>query len=355
MSSNLVEIGAASGKHAPAFMQNGQVDWVAFPKSIWSTSSAVLQRFAAAGVQPITFGAGIALAAQFRLDRVGKQRMHDAIESLSGTRSYKNLLYFGFGARSFVEVMADTQLGVNCIALCSSLAEVHEEHACAWILDELWKIYGFPQEYLPSHSQFTNLVKACSGVLTKTDFAVNTDRMLGRFFEHHEKMPIMAETEDIAKTLRGLAGLSNGSVSQITVTGGLECSFIASIAHWLLNLTIYVEDESGRPIYQDVTAEEARVILKLRPESELSVIKVSSTTYVLREGKDVIARGAVLDQALLMFRTPWDGCLTRVFGSAFSALAESPTILGQFLGSVARIYRGLAIGESDVGEFSRKT
>ena len=125
------------GKGPQGFMQTGQVDWVAFAKSLWSTSSVVLQCFASAGVQPITFGAGLALASQIRLGRLGHQGMHSAIEDVRGFWSMEKLLYFGFGARSFLEAMADTQLGVNCIALCASLAEIHSEHASAWILEEL--------------------------------------------------------------------------------------------------------------------------------------------------------------------------------------------------------------------------
>ena len=235
MSSNPVQVGASPGKDAPTSMQNGQVDWVAFGRSVWSTSSAVLQRFASAGVQPITFGAGIALASQFRLNQLGEQRMHDAIERLNDVWSCRKLLFFGFGARSFVDVMADTQPGVNCIALCAGLAEMHSEHACAWILDELWKIYGFPHEYLPSHAQLTNLVQACAGVLAKTDFNAMPVRMLGNASAGDQAIPSMSDPEDVAKALRGLFRMSNDNISRITFIGGLECAFIASYAHWILS------------------------------------------------------------------------------------------------------------------------
>ncbi len=112
-----IQIGSPTALKSPSFVQNGQVDWVAFGNSIWSTSSIVLQRFASAGVQPITFGAGLALASVFDLDRVGKQHMHSALERNQGMWSFEKVLWFGFGARSFLHVMADVQSGVNCIAL----------------------------------------------------------------------------------------------------------------------------------------------------------------------------------------------------------------------------------------------
>ncbi|KAL8925584.1 MAG: hypothetical protein Q9208_003476, partial [Pyrenodesmia sp. 3 TL-2023] len=240
------------------FEQNGQVDWVEFGKSIWSASSVTLQRFASAGVQPITLGAGLALASGFTLDRVGKERMHSAIENLRGFWSFENLLYFGFGARSFVHVMADSQSGVNCIALCSALGEVHSEHAAAWILDDLWKLYGYPAQFLPSHSQLTALVKACSGILARTEFSRISDRMLG---DTLKIVPAdLSNIEDIAKALKGLFRASQGDIARMTVMGGMNCAFIAGFAHWVLNLTVHVEDEAGRTIYQNASPEEAQVM-----------------------------------------------------------------------------------------------
>ena len=65
-------------------------------------------------------------------------------------------------------------------------------------------------------------------------------------------------------------------------------------------------------------------------------------------------RNTSMQEANLTFRTPWDGCLTRVFRTSFTGLIMSPIILGEFLGSVARVHQALALGESDVGQFSRR-
>ncbi|KAL8894078.1 MAG: hypothetical protein Q9192_004640 [Flavoplaca navasiana] len=326
--------GPAEGDSA-VFAQNGQVDWVAFGQSIWSTSSVTLQRFASAGVQPITFGAGLAIASAFTLDRVGKERMHSAMENLQGFWSFEKLLYFGFGARSFLHVMADAQSGVNCIALCSALSEVHNEHTAAWILDELWKLYGYPQQFLPSHAQLTALVKACSGCCQDPTDTSNI--------------------EDIAKALRGVFRVSQEELARITVMGGMNCALIAGFASWILNLKVHTEDEAGRLIYSDADFEEVQLVVTYCQQASLSLIQISSTTYILRNDDDMFMRNRTLQEANLTFRTPWDGCLTRVFGTNFTDLTKSPIILRGFLGSVARVYQALALGESDVGRFSRAT
>ena len=355
MPPDALEIGGPVAQNSPSFMQNGQVDWVAFGNSIWSTSSFVLQRFASAGVQPITFGAGLALASVFDMDRIGKQRMHSALQTNRGVWSFEKVLWFGFGARSFLHVMADVQSGVNCIALCSALSEVHDEHAAAWILDELWKTYDFPQQFLPSHSQLTALVKACSGLLTKTEFSHISDRMLGHTLDPKNNLPNISSVEDLSKAMSGLFKISKGTIARITVTGGMECAFVAGFAQWVLNLKVYVDDDTGRVIHQDAHPEEAQVVVTYRRQADLALLQVSSTTYVLREDEDMMIRSPTLAQTFLTIRTPWDGCLTRVFGTAFNDLIKATKILGDFLGSTARVYQALALGESDVGNFSRTT
>ena len=357
MPSDTVQTQGSTGLDSQSFTQNGQVDWVAFGKTIWSISSAVLQRFASAGVQPITFGAGLALASGFNLDRVGKQRMHGALEKAQGIWSFEKVLLFGFGTRSFLRVLEDAQFGVNCIALCSSLSEIHNEHVAAWILDELWKIYEYPPQYLPSHSQLVALVRASSGVLTRTEFSSTCDCML-----NHTPYPRpaisdrVANIDDIAKALRGLFRISKGEIARITVIGGgMECAFIAGFAQWILNLRVYVDDETGRIIYQNSDFEEAQLVVTYGQQVDLPLVQISSTTYILRDDEEIFVRTASLDHVLLVIRTPWDGCLARVFGTAFDALTKAPTVLGGFLGSVARVYHALALGERDVGELSRRT
>ena len=354
MSTDSMQIGGPVGTNNNGFTQNGQVDWVAFAKSVWNVSSSVLQRFASAGVQPITFGAGLALASGFDLDRVGKKRIHSALEKAEGKWSYEKVLEFGFGVRSFVHVMADAQSGINCIALCSALGELHDVHAAAWVLDELWKINGYPQQFLPSHSQFTALIRACSGLLARTEFSPLADRMLGHTIDPRG-LNFMADFEDLAKALNGLFRISKGEIARITVTGSTECAFVASFAHWVLNLKVYVHTTAGTVLFQDVSLEEAQVVITYGQQSDAALLQVSKTTYILREVEDLLWRTPNLEQNLICIRTPWDGCLARVFGTAFSSLVKVPMIFGDYLGSVARVYQALALGEKDVGNLSRET
>ena len=91
--------------YPPAFATNGQVDWVAFGRTTWSITSTVLQRFSAAEIQPATYGAALKLGARFRLGPNGQRRVDTAIRELRASFSFQKLLWFGFGQKSFLQII----------------------------------------------------------------------------------------------------------------------------------------------------------------------------------------------------------------------------------------------------------
>lgn len=191
----------------PGFVQQGQVDWVGFGNTIYSASLATMQRLASAGIQPITHGAGLALASQFQLPELGRRRMHEALRKLKVFSGFEGVLYFGFGVQSFVRLLQESQLGINLIALCSCLADSHSEELVAWTLTELWRVLEFPTEFEPSLEQFLALVKACSGVVTTTTFGATVSIMLGR---GRDKGPMASGARQLADVLNGLFKISRG-------------------------------------------------------------------------------------------------------------------------------------------------
>lgn len=79
------------------FVQQGQVDWVAFANSTITGSIAIMQRLSAAGVQPVTVAGGLALGSRLNLGKRGQQNMDVALKKLNGAFGYGRLLYYGFG------------------------------------------------------------------------------------------------------------------------------------------------------------------------------------------------------------------------------------------------------------------
>ena len=270
----------------PSFAQQGQIDWVAFGNTVWNVSTAILQRFADWGIQPVTYGAGLALASRFRMSNSGRQRMamDQAMPSLRGVPGLDKILWFGFGHQSFVKMMGDNQLGLNCIALCACLAEVYSEDTAACVLESLWDLNKFPEHYEPPYSQFFALVKACSGTVCRSRFGRTLDAMTGHGRwpfgpyreEHDHRHPLRASNAiDIARALDALFQITRGEIETITLLGQNECAFIAAFAHWLFDFTIYVEDEAGEVLfrsYEGLNREDAQVFVRYTKEAGTDVL-----------------------------------------------------------------------------------
>lgn len=360
-----LQIGSQGQGGNLSFMQQGQVDWVAFGNTIWTASSAVLQRFAAAGIQPVTYGAGIVLSNQMHLDRVGQSRVEKAVKSLQSSYGFDKLLWFGFGYQSFVGTMAETVAGIKCLGICACLAEAHSEELAAWVLAELWRISGFPEDYEPSHSQLLALVKASAGVVSSSDFSKTINMMLGdqlwrppsdsygQFPSNDYDILEASNAKDIANALHGLFKISRGDVDHIVINGGTECAFVAALAHWLLNLKVLVRDSTGHIIYGDIKSATSWQVIVQFGEATSDPLQVARKTYVLGNCREVFGRIPDREDYQLIVRTPWDCCLSRVFGSRFTTLSKMPHVLGDYLGSVARIYRAVANGENNIGSLSR--
>ena len=361
MQPRALQIGPAWQNGVPDFAQQGQVDWVAFGNTIWSVSAAMLQRFAGSGIQPVTYGAGLALASRFRMSNGGRRRMDQTMQSLRGVPGLDKILWFGFGHQSFVKMMGDNQLGLNCVALCSCLTEVHSEETAARVFEGLWELNKFPVNYEPSHTQLLALVKACSGVVSRSGFGKDLDAMTGhgrwRFGRNRAYNSVLkaSNASDIARALDALFQITRGEVETITLLGQNECAFIAAFALWLFDLAIYVEDDAGEVLFkscEDLNREGAQVLVTYTKEEEPTALQ-QSTTLILPVGTDVISKYFSNSESRWIWKVPWDGCLVRTFGSTFRDLSGLSHILGSFLGGTARIYAALATGEPNVAEFSR--
>lgn len=134
---------------------------VAMGNSVFSMSYSILQRFADAGIQPLTHHAGLAISTQFRLSEKGNQPVRDALDNLRVSYGFESVLWFGFGHKSFLRLLTERELGVSCAALCACLGETYGTPKAAELLQALWDVNDFPKDLQPSRSQFGTLVSSC--------------------------------------------------------------------------------------------------------------------------------------------------------------------------------------------------
>ena len=356
-----------AGGHStsPAFAQQGQVDWVAFGNTAWNMTSATLQRFSAAEIQPATYGAAIAFGCRFKLGPIGNRRIENAIQHLQGSPSFHKLLWFGFGYKSFIHILSQTQAGFNCMALCACLAESHSLDVAGEILSELWQTCGFPEEYEPSHAQFVNLLKACQGLLVDSSFGITFQQMVNlrnlvlressNNLNKRRLRDMCAKSKHIAVVLCALFDISKNKAESINIAGGAECGFIGAVAQWLLDFDVYIIGTSDH----GPQGKKPNIIIQydtLNAEnSSYSTDGLQSATYYL-EGVDnywsQISSTDAADSGLIL-RVPWETALSRTFGIDFDRLCEVSYSLAEFLGAAARIYSAFALGEPDLGSFEK--
>jgi hypothetical protein len=340
------------------FVQQGQVDWVAFAKTTVPLSVEVLARIQGAGVQAITYAGVLQLATRFKLPELGRRRVWDTIEKLKVYNGASNLLYFGFNHRSLFRNLTETVSGLKCIALCSSLAEMHSEMVAARVLSALWQEVGYSEDYEPSYHQFLALVKVCGGALATSPFSEIARHMLPSRFDRLSQLQC-SDPRDIAKALHGLFSISTGDKKAITVVGGSDCAFIAAVAHWIFDFVVFVEDENGNPVFVSSVAGRpaqpmsAQVHIKYAETAQPKTV-ITQSTFVLGDPEELFISTPDKQLLLLRRRIPWECCLRKVFGEAFADLWQLQTSLGLVFGSLARIRRALAEGEVEVGRHDRE-
>ncbi|KAF9775622.1 hypothetical protein IL306_006256 [Fusarium sp. DS 682] len=342
------------------FVQQGQVDWIAFGKTTVSMTLDILARFQAAGVQELTYAGVMQLTTRFKLPALGRQRIWDAVQNLRVVSGASNILYFGFGHRSFLRFLSESVSGLKCIALCSCLAEIYSEDIAAKVLVALWKEFDYPENFEPSLHQFKALLKSCGGALATTPFPEIAGRL---HCPQLAKLGLMecADPADIAKALNGLFEISAGVRQSIMLVGNSNCSFIAAVAYWLFNLDVYVEDVDGQIIFSSslsnrpLSSTTAQVHVKYVSDEELqSRMVLSQSTFLLGNASDILKYTSDSTSLMIRRRVPWETCLETTFGRGFQELCDCRTALGLLFGSVARISLALAEGETDVQSLSRE-
>ena len=96
---------------------------------------------------------------------------------------------------------------------------------------------------IPSLIQWHHLVKACAGLVTNSTFPLRAEKLMRLIDDgqrHHHSSQRPAHKAEVAHTLVGLANLSRGNMSQMTIIGGADAGLIAAIADWLLDLDVEI-------------------------------------------------------------------------------------------------------------------
>ena len=343
---------------AVSFQQQGTVDWSALGSNSLHASVAILSRISAAGIDPFTIVMGQAVCGALVWGAEGRNRFDQALAKCRGLAGYRNVLWFGFGVKHVASVLTSTEQGATCAALCSCLAECYGSDMAAEIILETTIASKPTTETVPSLVQWRNLVDACAGLVANSTFGIRAEqlmRLAGDTRIAVEGRPgcdrgVSHKTE-IAETLLGLAKLSRGVLVQMTIIGGADAGFIATVADWLLDLSVEIRSgEDYQTLWKNRSLDEASQLLIIyKKDMAKDSMQPVGQTFRLPGGYQVVRRAdGTAQQSMLSGRVPWEKALEYTFGRDFHNLMAIKEDFGIAIGNAARIYQGLYEGDENI-------
>jgi hypothetical protein len=192
------------------FQQQGAVDWVSLGSHAVRASIDVIPRISTAGVDPWTLVVGRAIGGSFEWRHVGRERFDAALQSRVCIPGFKEVLWFGVGIKNIVDVLASTDQGAACAALCSCLSECYSVPFSAGVLVEMTKSAGAPEDTTPSLQQWRALINSCAGIFAASNFGIRAEHFMGLDGEARIANNAFANVSD-----RGERGEGRGAVGVV--------------------------------------------------------------------------------------------------------------------------------------------
>ncbi|KAJ0153302.1 Uncharacterized protein HZ326_4307 [Fusarium oxysporum f. sp. albedinis] len=327
------------------FEQQGSIDWVQIARMSISVPISILARVTAADVSPLTIVVGQEMSSLFRLSTTGHERLIRALGELKSFSAIGDAIWFGFGIKHIVRVLAETGKGLTCLMLCACLSEIHPPKTCAEILIRLADVCDAPDHLRPSASQWLNLVGACSGTLKSTTFACIAEQFMA-FHRPYVNEEYMDEAADVARALLAVARVSSGVLSSVTLTGGRSCGWIAAIGFYFLGLEVEIRSADNATIYKSTTNDDSIRLLVIYGTAQSSnQVQVNSTAYFINSLDRVMAHEQRFD-SIISGTVPWNKCFSTTFGDSFGDLLGAKQDFGRLIGASARVFRGLTISDT---------
>ncbi|KAF4446950.1 hypothetical protein F53441_9466 [Fusarium austroafricanum] len=338
----LTYVGATGGQ----FEQQGSIDWVQLARMSISVPISILARVSAADVSPLTMVVGPEMSSLFQLSTTGHERLTKALGELKSFSAIGDAIWFGFGIKHIVRVLAETNKGLTCLTLCGCLSEIHPPKACAEILIKLAYACGAPDELRPSSKQWINLVSACAGTLKSTTFGCIAEQFMA-FHRPYVDEDYLDDAEDVTKALLAVARVSSGVLDSATLTGGRSCGWIAAIGYYFLGLDVEIRNADNIPIYKSTTNDDSIRLLVIYGTIQASnQVQVSSTTYFIKSLNDLMYSDEERFDSIMSGTVPWRNCLSRTFGESIAQLLHAKPEFGALIGSAARVFQGLINSET---------
>ncbi|KAK5556841.1 hypothetical protein LTR46_005353 [Exophiala xenobiotica] len=219
------------------------------------------------------------------------------------------------------------------------------------ILLEMARLVEIDGQYMPSSQSWKDLLNACAGTLSTSRFpklaehlmqSAGNDHPLGAYECYH------ATPQKIAAALSELSQVSRNVLKSVTVVGGSDAAWLAALAEFLLGLKVRLTTTNGTLLYQNRDGEDfqVEVVLDISPSTEGDpILALTGRTVVLEDVRKLFEKGRGPDAAVVSGRVEWKHILSRSFLSEFNNLLKIGATVGEYIGSAARVFKGLADAE----------
>ena len=349
-----------------AFSTAGQLDWVSLMKLPFQVPIGMLSRISAAQVDPYTIIVAQNLGHLFQLTAEGQQRILEALSNLISFQTLCRALTIGVGIEQLVHVLARTEEGKVCIALCGSLPEFYGKSTASEVLIDMVKTSRAPEELRPSILEWSALIDACAGVFAATDLPTLAERYMQMHPEHRvlgyrnaeytkTRVRGCSSAESLAKALLALAQVTRGDLASLTIVGGADAGWLAAFAEWFFGLSIQIiYGPTNEILYPgSATAHDAQILIVYSGSTNAdksNILMTSEKTYRLADATSLIRQENHGDyaEACVAGRLEWNKILASVFGPEFKKFVKIPHAVGGALGSLARIFQAVALAESSI-------
>ena len=324
MSASLVPSSGSSN-----FAQQGSVDWVALSGSSVQFSVAVLARLSKAGIDAFTLRFGQAICCNFALEPRAQEVVSEAICKTKKYPSYGDLMWFGFGIKDILTDLADTEEGLTLIALCAALSTTYDSTFAAQVIRELCVLCKAPQSFTPALRQWKTLVELCAGILASSHY-VKLANGFRRLICGHLGLPLstrhrLTTSIALAEAIMTLARISKRSLMRATISGALDCAWLAAFAESILSLDVGVCDTNGNLFYRSRQYAEANhqltIMLCTANTARSGELLLRSKASVIPQGQSLLQKDPALHStSLLNWQSPWSTILHDVFGESVDRL-----------------------------------
>ncbi|EXJ81110.1 hypothetical protein A1O3_07398 [Capronia epimyces CBS 606.96] len=324
-----------------------------FPEFV-SIYSATLKKFTGARVDPYTRYVAYVLFRDLGISVHGQRNINNALANLPVYQSVApgDKLSFGWGLANVIRDKAVHEGSYEHLAMMVALGESFYESYAAKVLQQMALAAAGPEDVTPHFSQWKAAVHACNGVFASADFGLLVE-------EYLRLDPYAIRTVDtvesilppklVADALQALMRVTAGHEKSVVLTGGAVISWFGAIAEWLCDLRIAVYQANGARLHATHPDQDAQLNLVYVQEP---AIRVSFEPFA--HDQVTVAELSLVDQTYSSAvhatpfggRLPWQSLLPRVFGKSFHYLDhEHSKAFGLMIGSAARMFEGLALGQ----------